>query len=88
MGGEQAEEAEAESFAGELARGLNGEVGSGAGGGEAVGMKDPERQDGALVPAALEIASEEGGDIVEHFLGPGGFGLVKDWRLRFWRSDG
>ena len=67
MGGKEAEEAEAEGFAGEFAGGLDGEVGSEAGGSKTVGVKDPESEDGALVLAALEVASQEGADIVEHF---------------------
>ena len=66
MGGEEAEEAEAEGLAGEFAGRLDGEVGSGAGGGEGVGVEDPEGEDGALLGGAVEVASEEGADVVEH----------------------
>jgi len=58
MGAEQAEETEAEGFTGKFAGGLDGEVGSGTCGGEAVGVEDPESENGALVLAAMEIASE------------------------------
>ena len=66
MGGEETEETEAEGFAGEFASGLDGEVGSGAGTGEGVGVEDPESEDGALLGGAVEVASEEGADVVQH----------------------
>ena len=37
-------------------------------GGEAPGVEYPESEDGALVRAAVEVAGEEGADVVEHFL--------------------
>jgi hypothetical protein len=58
---EKVKQLQAESLAGLLAQGLDGEEGSDLGGVEAVGVKDPESEDGALAFGALEIAGEEGG---------------------------
>ena len=74
MGAEEGEEAEAEGFAREAMGGLDGEVRGGAGGGKAMGVKDPEGEDGALVGGAVEEASEEGAEVVEQLLGLSGLG--------------
>jgi len=91
MGAEQAEEAETEGFAGELASGLDGEVGSGTGVGEAVGVENPESEDGALMVRAVEVASEEGADVVEQSGRFGGFGRLgfgSGWWFGFWSGAG
>src|SRR5215472_8039179 len=65
MGAEEAEELQAAGLAGLDFGGVEGEVGSEVEGGEAVGMEDPEGEEVALVVGAVEIASEEGADIVQ-----------------------
>ena len=62
---EQAEKLQAESFAGLGLGGEAGEVGSELGGGRAPGVEDPEGEKVALVLGAVEIAADEGGEVVE-----------------------
>ena len=76
---EQLEELQAEGFAGLLVDGLDGEEGGDLDGIETVGVEDPEGEEVALVLGAVEVASDEAGEIVEQggaIDGLGGFGLL------------
>src|SRR5205823_10881065 len=81
MGTKQAQELQTESFAGLLQSRLDGEIGSDLGGRKAMSMENPKGDQGALVLGAVEVAGEEGDDVVQLELWPGHrSGFVCRWR--------
>ena len=65
IGTKQAQELQTESFAGLLQGRLDGEIGSDLGGRKAMSMENPKGDQGALVLGAVEIAGEEGDNVVQ-----------------------
>ena len=65
---EQLEELQAERLAGLLLCGLDREIRGDLGSMVAVGVEHPESQNGALMLGAIQVASNESGDIVEELI--------------------
>src|SRR5437016_1542430 len=65
MGTKQAQELQTESFAGLFQGRLDREIGSDLGGRKAMSMENPKGDQGALVLGAVEVAGEEGDNVVQ-----------------------
>ena len=83
IGTEQAQQLQTKSFAGLLDGRLDGEIGSDLSGREAMSMENPKGDEGALVLGAVEVAGEEGDDVVELELWLG----HRTWFLCRWCGD-
>ena len=84
IGTQQAQELQTESFAGLLQGRLDGEIGSDLGGRKAMSMENPKGDQGALVLGAVEVAGEEGDNVVQFKLWPG----RRMWFVCRWRGHG
>src|SRR5947207_15543984 len=82
MGTKQAQELQTESFSGLLQGRLDGEIGSDLGGRKAMSMENPKGDQGALVLGGVEVAGEEGDDVVQFKLWPG----RRTWLVCRWRG--
>src|SRR5215467_9598787 len=65
IGTKQAQELQTESFAGLFHRRLHREIRSNLGNRKAMSMEDPKGNQGALVVGAVEVAGEEGDNVVQ-----------------------
>src|SRR5215469_1892220 len=84
LGTQPAKQLQAESLAGLLVIGTDGEIGSDLSRRKTVSVEDPESEDGALVLGAVEITSDELDDLLEQ-LSAVDTGGRRAW-ARFWFS--